>query len=293
MLGAWYLVNGDNMKIKKILNNNAVITLNEYGHDIVITGLGIAYQKKIGEEIENLKIERIFKVDSMENEGYNRIKELLNEIPKEYIEVSEAVLTYASNIFKKKLSENTIITLADHIYFAVGRVNMGLNIKNPLIWEVKRYYEDEYKVGIHSLDIIEKKLGLRLPEDEAASIALHLVNAKIGEDVPEIISTINILQDALNIIKYHFFVEFEDEVLSFQRLVTHLKFFAQRILRGEGLVDSDNVLYDMVKVRYPESFDCACKIGNYAKEEYSFNVSPSELTFLTVHIERVIKNTDG
>ncbi len=76
-------------------------------------------------------------------------------------------------------------------------------------------------------------------------------------------------------------------------MVTHLKFFAQRIVGGEGLIDRDNVLYDMVKIRYPESFECDCKIKSYAKEEYGFNVSNSELTFLTVHIERVVKNTDG
>ncbi len=277
------------MKIKNVLNNNAVISLNEKEQDIVVTGLGIAFQKKSGDLIDSKKIERIFKLDS--NEDYNRIKKLLSEIPKEYVEVSEEVLSYAMVNFSKKLSENTIVTLADHLYFAIERVKSGLDIKNPLIWEVKQYYTKEYKLGIHSLDIIEKKLGIRLPDDEAAAIALHLVNANVDEDMPEVVKIINILQDTLNIIKYHFLVDFEDEGISFQRMVTHLKFFAQRIVNGENLVDSDDELYNMVKLRYQESFECACKIRKYAKENHNFNVSNSEMTFLTVHIERVIKNT--
>ncbi len=278
------------MKIKTILNNNAVIAINEKEQDIVVTGLGIAFRKKAGDVIESEKVERIFRVDS--NDGDERIRALLTEIPKEYVEVSDLILSYASEKFGKKLSENTVVTLADHLYFSVDRVKTGLNIKNPLIWEVKQYYVDEYKVGQHSLDIIEEKLNVRLPDDEAAAIALHLVNANIDEDMPEVIKTINILQDSLNIIKYHFLVEFEDEGISFQRMVTHLKFFAQRIVQGEVLTDSDDELYEMVKEKYPESFECACKIKDYAVEEYGFNVSNSELTFLTVHIERVVKNTD-
>ncbi len=34
------------MKIKKILNNNAVISVNENNQDVVVTGSGIAFQKK-------------------------------------------------------------------------------------------------------------------------------------------------------------------------------------------------------------------------------------------------------
>ncbi len=166
------------MKIKKVLNNNAVIGINEKGQDIVVTGLGIAYQKETGENIEISKIERVFKVDAMENEGYNRYKELIDEIPKEFIELSEDILNYACSTFNKKVSDNTIITLADHLCFAVERVNNGLCIRTPHIWEVKRYYQDES--------------------------------------------------------------------ISFQRMVTHLKFFAQRIVGGEGLIDRDDVHIERV-----------------------------------------------
>ncbi len=277
------------MKIKKILNNNAVVSVNEKNQDVVVTGSGIAFQKKSGDIIEKHKIEKVFVVEN--NESSTRIQKLVDTIPIEYINITEDIYTFSCNFLSTKLNESVVFTLADHINFAIERMRMDINITNPLIWEVKRYYTEEYKAGQHALDIIEKKLNIRLPEDEAASIALHLVNARVDKSISEVVQIIKILQDSLNIVKYHFRIDFDDELLSYQRMVTHLKFFAQRIVIGENLADDGDELFNMIKEQYPESFKCACKIKDYAKDSYGFNVSNSELTFLTVHIERVTTNT--
>ncbi len=277
------------MKIKKILNNNAVVSVNEKNQDVVVTGSGIAFQKKIGDIIPKNKIEKVFVVEN--NESSTRIQKLVDTIPIEYINITEDIYTFSSNFLSTKLNESVVFTLADHINFAIERMKSDINISNPLSWEVKRYYAEEFKAGQHSLDIIENKLGVRLPEDEAASIALHLVNARVDKSITEVVQIIKILQDSLNIVKYHFRIDFDDELLSYQRMVTHLKFFAQRIVIGENLVEDGEELFKMIKEQYPESFKCACKIKDYAKDSYGFNVSNSELTFLTVHIERVTTNT--
>ncbi len=273
------------MKINKILNNNAVISVNEHHQDVVVTGSGIAFQKKVGDIIEKRKIEKIFIVEN--NESQTRIQKLVDTIPIDYINISEDIYTFASNFLSTKLNESIIFTLADHIHFAVERIQTGIGISNPLSWEVKRYYIEEYKAGQHSLDIIDKKLGIRLPDDEAASIALHFVNARVDKSITDVVKIIKILQDSLNIVQFHFKKEFDDESLSYQRMVTHLKFFAQRIVIGQNLADDGDALFDMIREQYPESFKCACKIKDYAKDSYGFKVSNSELTFLTVHIERV------
>ncbi len=274
------------MKIKKVLNNNAVIALNEQSEEVVITGLGLAFKKKAGDLLDQSKVERIFKMDS--KEVSNRLTELIKEIPIKYVDVTEEIVTYAKGVLGKRLNENIYITLTDHICFAVKRIEDGLDVKNPLRWEIKQFYKKEYSVGIQALEIVNKRLGIALPEDEAASIAIHLVNAIMDEDMPQVVKMIKILQDSLNIIKYHFSVEFADDLLSYQRLVTHLKFFAQRIIRGEALPDDNESLYNLVKDQYPDSYKCADKIRTYAYEEHGFVVSNSEMSFLTVHIERVI-----
>lgn len=276
------------MKIKKILNNNAVIACGADQQEIVVTGLGLAYKKRVGEILEKDKIERIFKMES--KEVSKKLHDLISEIPVEYVEISEEIISLSKEMIPKKLNENIYLTLTDHIHFAVERLEKGYVLTNPMSWEIKRFYIDEYKVGLKALGIIKERLNIELPLDEAASIAMHIVNAELNEEMPNVVALINILQDALNIIKYHYSLEFDEDMLSYQRLVTHLKFFAQRIINSEKESSTDESLFELVSAQYPVAFECALKIKLYAHEKYQFEVSKSELTYLIVHIEKVIQS---
>lgn len=46
------------MKIVKIFNNNAVATISKNKEDLILTGSGIGFQKKIGDEVDPGKIEK-------------------------------------------------------------------------------------------------------------------------------------------------------------------------------------------------------------------------------------------
>ena len=52
--------------------------------------------------------------------------------------------------------------------------------ENALYSEIRRFYPEEFQIGCHALDLIEERIKVRLPEDEAASIAFHLVNSEFG-----------------------------------------------------------------------------------------------------------------
>lgn len=60
------------------------------------------------------------------------------------------------------------------------RKNQGIELPNALLWEIKNYYPEEYAVGIEALSIIVEKLNIVLSEDEAGFIAIHIVNAEMG-----------------------------------------------------------------------------------------------------------------
>ena len=279
------------MRIKKVLNNNAVIAAAEGSEEIVVTGLGLAFKKKEGDLLDQTKIERVFRVENKEIS--RKLQDLIKEIPVEYVGITEEIIHASKDILKKKLNENIYLTLTDHICFAVDRLQKGYDVKNPLLWEIKRFYADEYRVGLEALKIIKHRLNQELPQDEAASIAMHLVNAELDEEMPNTVKLIKILQDELNIIKYHYSIELKEDSLSYQRLITHLKFFAQRILNGEKDANRDDKLFELVAAQYPSAYECAMKIKKYVFEKYHFEVMKSELTYLIVHIERVIQTSSG
>ncbi|MBU3097908.1 MULTISPECIES: BglG family transcription antiterminator LicT [Clostridium] len=274
------------MKIKKVLNNNAVTVMNNDNREIVVMGLGLAFKKRAGDELEEDRIERVFTLEN--KEVSERLKNLISEIPAKYVEISEEIIKYAEEILGKKLNENIYLTLTDHISFAITRNKQGLNIKNPMLWEIKRFYKQEYEIGLIALNIIKENFEITLLEDEAASIALHIVNAELNQDMPKVVAMTKVIQEILNIIRYNFKMDFDEESLSYHRLVTHLKFFAQRMMNETTSKGDDEYLYEIVIEKYDDAYKCVNKIKTHLKKAYNLILSKEEMTYLTIHIQRVV-----
>lgn len=54
------------MKIAKILNNNVVVVLDEHGREQVVMGRGLAFQKRVGEELDKQRVEKVFALQNDE-----------------------------------------------------------------------------------------------------------------------------------------------------------------------------------------------------------------------------------
>lgn len=155
-------------KITKVINNNIVCSADEKGQEVILRGRGIGFQKKKGETIPEDKVEKIYTMTDSKRLG--KLEQLLEEIPLEYVELSTEVIEYTKRVLQKRLSENIYITLTDHISFAISRKNENLEYKNVMLPEIKRFYGQEYEIGKYALELVEKRLGIRLVEDEAGFI---------------------------------------------------------------------------------------------------------------------------
>ena len=276
------------MKIDKIINNNLIRTFDNNGKEVLVMGCGLGFQKKIGDTVDQSKIEKIYAIENKSDS--NKLMTLLSEIPLEYIQVSNEIISYAKYSLGKRLNDNIYISLTDHISFAIERYKQGLNFNNALLWEIKRFYNHEFLIGKEALAIIKKRLNIELPEDEAASIALHIVNAQLNSrNMNDTLDITKIIQNILNIVKFHFNIELDEYSLHYERFITHLKFFAQRMLSGKVIKSDDNNFCDMIRGQYKDEYLCAEKIKKYIQIEFNHEISDEEMMYLTVHIKRVIK----
>ncbi|MFC0471905.1 BglG family transcription antiterminator LicT [Halalkalibacter kiskunsagensis] len=279
------------MKIERILNNNAVISRKEK-QEVIIIGRGIAYNKRIGDLIDELQVDKIF---TLENEDTMRkFKTLIANMPIEYMDISEKIIAYAKMKLGKKLSDSIYIHLTDHIHFAIERYKSNLPIKNGLLWETRQLYKEEYEIGLEALNMICEQFGVILPEDEAGFLALHIVNAELNEEMPIIKTMTKVMQEILTIVRYHFKVEFNENSLPFYRFITHLKFFAQRLVKSNHYNSATNDdLYNVIKVKYPDAHICSLKIKKFIEGSYTYELTDEEMIYLTIHIARVIKDNNG
>lgn len=276
------------MKIDKIINNNLIRTFDNNGKEILVMGCGLGFQKKIGDTIDRSKIEKIYAIENKNDS--NKLMNLLSEIPLEYIQLSNEIISYAKYSLGKRLNDNIYISLTDHISFAIERYKQGLNFKNALLWEIKRFYNHEFLIGKEALTIIKKRLDIMLSEDEAASIALHIVNAQLNSrDMNDTLDITKMIQNILNIVKFHFNIELDEYSLHYERFITHLKFFAQRILSGKVVKSDDANFCEMIKEQYKDAYLCAEKVKKYILKEFNHEISDEEIMYLTVHIKRIVK----
>jgi len=284
------IIGGDKVKIEKILNNNAVISIKD-NQEVIIIGRGIAFSKRVSDEVDEQKIDKIF---TLENEDIlKKLKTLIADMPIEYMELSEKIIAYAKTKLGKKLNDSIYIHLTDHIHFAIERYKKNLPIKNGLIWETKQLYKDEYEIGLEALNMICEQTGVILPEDEAGFLALHIVNAELNEEMPVVQSMTKVMQEILTIVRYHFKIEFNENSLTFYRFITHLKFFAQRLVKGNHYNSStDDDLFMVIKQKYPEAYSCSQKIKKFIENSYTYELTDEEMIYLTIHIERVVKNNN-
>lgn len=280
------------MVIERILNNNVIIVLDENGNKQVVGGKGIAYKKKIGDEVSEDDINEVY---VQKGDSFNeKFEELLSEIPTEHLKLAKQIIELAKSRLGRKIGENLFISLSDHIYTSVKRFKEGIVVKNAVLWDIKRFYEDEYAIGLKALDMIEDELGVRLPNDEAAFIAIHIVNAKTEDSsIAQVNETTRIIKEITNIVKHYFHIEFNEESAYYYRFITHVKFFAQRLIKGD-VYDSneEDVFLDTIKERYSNSFNCVELLNKFVQKEYNYTITDEEKLYLTIHVERVVYKTN-
>ncbi|GJM77308.1 transcription antiterminator BglG [Paenibacillus macerans] len=272
------------MIIEKIFNNNAIIARDEEREEFVVMGRGIAFKKSAGDEVDKGLIEKVFILK--QTEASEKFKLLMDDIPTEYVSLCYDIIEYGKNMLQAKLSDFIYVTLTDHIYNAFRLHDRGLANANPLIWEIRKYYPKEYKVGQKALEFIEEVTGNRLPEDEAGNIALHLINAQTNggsRQVADVARHTQKIHDILNIIKYSYNIELDEQSVSYERFITHLRYFFQRLNKREKVETLDHFLLKQVKAKYKQAYACVLKIEKYL----GLPLSDDEKLYLTIHTHRV------
>lgn len=273
------------MIIKKIFNNNAVVAKDSANREVVAMGCGIAFKMSVGEILDQSKVEKTFILK--EKEASERFKLLLEDVEPDVVSLCYDIIEYAKNILNGSLNDYIYVTLTDHIYNVLKLQKEGFNRPNVIIWEIKKFYPKEYAIGQKALEFIKDELEVELPEDEAGNIALHLINAQVNKNsdkVQDVAKQAKMVQDILNIVRYTYNISLDEKSLSYERFVTHLRFFFQRLNRKDKIEPkNDDFLLKQVKMKYEDAYNCMLKIEKYLNVE----LDDEEKLYLTLHVQRI------
>jgi len=278
------------LKVKRVFNNNVILAYRG-DSEVVIFGKGVGYQKQRGDEVNGTCIEKIFTLTEKET---NHFEELFKEISNEYADITFSIVKQAESDLQIEFDSSIYLSIMDHINHAIIRAKQGLNIKNELIWEIKRTYKKEYEAALNTLKIIKRETGIELEADEAGIIAIHYFNAQDPKTrLKTSYKAVEIIQDIVKIIQFHFHIEFDENQLSFNRLMTHLRYFVNGLLNNERRNSEmdDEFLYCQIKKKYPDIYECVLKIKKYINEKLEKEVVDEESLYLMMHIQRIVEKS--
>ncbi|MEF9967430.1 MAG: PRD domain-containing protein [Longicatena sp.] len=271
------------MIIKKIYNNNIAMVCNENGDEVILVGKGIAFGLKKGDEISENCADKKFE---LKGETRHKFERMILETPIDYIIVSEEIIAYIKEHSTKEIDDGIYVTLTDHISNTVERIRMGIDFDMTMLLNVKLLYRDEYKLALHSIDIMRKRFDIKIDDNEANFITLHIVNAQTNSNMMLTYSITEIINGITGIVIKNFDINTKDN-MKWDRFITHCRFFVQRIINKESLNGNiaENILaYQNIHDSYSKQYDCLTEICEYINKKYSHLVNKDEKMYLLIHL---------
>lgn len=278
------------MIIEKVINNNVITAVDDSGQELVLMGKGIGFQTKAGRSITEDRIEKKFVMDTQVDIG--KFGELLKSIPLEHLNVCMEIIEYASQVLNKRLSGSIYISLTDHINFALERYRTGLMFENPLLNEIRSFYPSEYLIGEYAVALLEDRMKVKLPVDEAGSIAMHFINAEYNASMSDTMHVTTLIREILRIVESETGIFLDDMEINHAEFVTHLKYLAHRIFKRATVGEPAEQLVKAVECLYERECAIGKQIASFIKREYDHDISDDELVNLTIYIRRVCSGTE-
>ncbi len=268
------------MKLIKHINNNFAVAEDSVGNIVIVQGKGIGYGN-LPRELKDFKgiVRTYYDLD----ENYVA---MINDIPNEVITLSGKIIDKVMNSIDCELNSNIIFTLADHICFCIERYKKNMNIKLPILYDVKNLYEKEYAIGVYALKLIWNELHEYLPEEEASYIALHIINAEKIEKSKTLIDDM-IISDITKLIENEYSIRINKDSFNYSRFVSHMNYLLKRIENQQVIESKNEQIFDSIRDEFPESFVCAEKIAKYLEKSIKMLLNNEEKLYLMLHINRL------
>ncbi|WP_115716484.1 PRD domain-containing protein [Amedibacterium intestinale] len=245
----------------------------------------MGFGKREDDVIDQSKIEKRFVLE--DKTSIKAFQELLGRIDIEDIELASDIIQDGENYLGYICNNSILLTLSDHISFMLKRVKENTLFTTPLEWDIKLIYPNEFRYAQIAVENIKKLTGLPVPEQEAAFIALHFINSHYeGKTMEETVLSSKIIQNVIDIAKYHYGKEFNQESFNFSRFVTHIRYFVMRQLHNET-GGKDSSIINVIALKYPNDYKCAKKIKEFLEMKYQWRIRDEELLYLSLHLNRL------
>ncbi|MGE5577273.1 MAG: PRD domain-containing protein [Syntrophothermus sp.] len=273
------------LQVVRALNNNVILARERpAGREMILIGKGLGYSLSKGSRLtlDDPRIEKVsFIVDGSRRGQYQQLLEIIDE---RIIGVAEEIIGLASQRLGCPLSDHIHVALPDHIGFALERARKGLEIPNPMLAEIRSLYVQEYRLAKEAAELLEQRLGARLPESDVGFLALHLYAARAKRTPKEASRYLGLIREIIGIVENRCHVVLTEGNLDYERLLVHLKGLFEALETGKKV---ENPLLDKIQASFSEAFEVAGELAALVRARTGWEVGPEQIGYLALHLQRI------
>lgn len=270
-------------RIAKTLNHNSFIGVEENSNqEYLVMGKGIAFGKKPGQRVEPAEDTHIYSLTKLTERGNARA--IVQGVSPVSLELASAVLDQAEKEFGK-IDRSIVFPMADHLDFAIRRIQNGEQISNPLTDDIRIMFYKEYKIAACIRNLLKERLQIDIDEHEIGYIALHVHSAIVEENVSQAMEVARAVRDSISLVENVTGHKIDVMSLSYNRLMNHIRYMVARAVNGEKLKMNIN---DYMSVKFPEAFQSAKKICEEMETSLKLPMEEIEIGYLAMHMERMM-----
>lgn len=276
------------MEVLRVFNNNVVLARRDGWQEVIATGRGLGFQAKPGHQVDEERLVRLFVPD--EGRDSDALGSLVAAISPEHLDMAGRALEAVREDLGFEPGSATIVALADHLSFAGERRRQGLEVEYPLRAEVSHLYPAELRTATRIIDFVEQHGGLRIPAGEAVPVAMHLVTAGFsGGDLSATYRMTGVITQLFDVLEQVLPYPLDRDSANAGRFIAHLRYFFVRVNGERQLADASDRLGDSVRQSFPEAYAAARRLQTVMELRLGQPVSSAELTYLTIHVARMIE----
>jgi len=268
-----------------VLNNNVVLARDEIGREAILTGRGLGFQRKRGQDVDASLISRRY----IPADNAQSVAEVIAGIPLERLALIERVFRKAARGLNTDVPSSTLIAVVDHINQAMVRVCQGLTMDYPLRAEVAHLHPEELRLAEAMVEEINAAQEVQLPGGEAVALALHLFTAAIGAPSAQAASEQSrLIGQVMGLLEKSFGEAFDADSVNAARFAVHLRYFLVRARTAVQIEDgTSSLVAEALRVSDPDAYRVARRIRDLLEIRLNTAVTDDETAYLALHVARL------
>ncbi len=272
--------------ISKIVNNNVLVVNDSKLREYVVMGKGIGFNNKVGDFINQERIEKKFRLTS--GDEINDMTDFVNSLDSSLIKWTDEIIKIIKMDLAIDYEGYEYYNLVSHLSEMINRTKNNIVLNGYIDQELIDVYKIELKVANEIINYLELQTSVKFNKMEQQMLTINLINASSEISFSAIKEkNAKLIKEIIGIIRYYYQSEIAKDSFYYNRFLMHLKFLIYRHDHDQIFVDNMDAIYEITIKEYPRAYKCYMLIGKYLSKEYGWVMSKSEALHFIIHIAKL------